>query len=516
MLPEAFPQHLVILGGGSAGWMAASYLDRSFNLPGRRRLEITLVESPDIGRIGVGEATIPSLRDFARYIGLDEATLMKRTSATFKHGIRFVDWNGPGTEYFHAFEAIENFRGFNPAPSWLARMATGAAGPFDEECGIQKQLALTGRAPKRMVDPDFFGQLPYAYHLDAEAFGDLLAEIAGDRGVTRIQQKVMGVDQNGDGDVTALRLADGTMIEGDFFIDCSGFSGFLINKTLGTPFESFGQYLLCDKAVAIPRPYGDGSSAAPYTLARALSNGWMWRIGLQTREGIGHVYSSRHIDPEAAERELRAAAAIPDEVPARHLDMRVGMPEVSWSRNVVAMGLAGGFIEPLESTGLHMVELALGYLVRYFPLSGINPAARDRFNQMMRERYIELRDFVAAHYSVTRRDDTSFWRDVRKPEHVPEGVSRRLALWSDRHPSSDDNDYSRLIFSHSNWQSVIYGLDAVGEEARANALRWCPSPGIHLERLEAALQQQMAALPPMSMWLEGLRTIPARDRPWNS
>ena len=514
MAVDAFPQHLVILGGGSAGWMAAAYLDRSFNLPGRRRLPITLVESPAIGRVGVGEATIPSLQRFVQFIGIDEATLMKRTHATFKHGVRFFDWNGPGSDYFHSFQAIDAFAGFNPGPSWLARRAAGVAGPFDRESGIQRQVALAGRAPKRMTDPDYMGALPYAYHLDAEAFGDLLADVARDRGVDHVKGRVSAVEQAEDGDVTALLLEDGRRIARDLFIDCSGFASLLIGKTLGVAFESFADHLLCDRAVALPLSYAEGESAVPYTAVTAMDAGWRWRIGLQHREGHGYVYSSRFLDPETAEARLRQAIGAGDEPPARHLQMRVGMPAESWRRNVIALGLAGGFLEPLESTGIHMVELALEYLVRYFPLSGINPAARDRFNRSTAERYHELRDFIAAHYCLSRRDDTPFWREVRQEAHVPAGVREKLTLWRDRHPAADDNQHSRLIFAHSSWQAILYGMEAVGDQAMANATKWTPNPGAHLPDLKTAEDRLIADLPSQAIWLKGLSTIPARERSW--
>ena len=514
MRPNTFPNRVVILGGGSAGWMSAAYLDRTFNLPDRKRLDIVLVESPAIGRIGVGEATIPTLRDFTAFIGIDEPTLMKRCNATFKHGVRFIDWNGPGTEYFHAFEAIESFRGLNPAPSWLARRAANVAAPFDEESGIQKRIAYAGLAPKRMVDPDFGGALPYAYHLDAEAFGDLLAEVAIKRGVRHVEGRVVEVEHGDDGDIAALRLDDGQTIAGDLFIDCSGFASVLLGKALATPFIDFGQHLLCDRAIAIPEPYREGAAPNSYTTAQALTSGWMWRIGLQSREGIGYVYSSAFIEPEAAERELRAAAGIGDTTPARHLDMRVGMPAVSWNRNVIGIGLAGGFIEPLESTGLHLCEIALANLVRYFPLSGINPAARDRFNLLMEQRYLELRDFIVGHYCATKRDDSPFWREVRKAERIPESVQTRLALWQDLHPSSEDNDATRLIFSHTNWQAVLYGLEAEGKAARENAAQWCPQPGSYLPELQRAYELLRKELAPQRLFLKGLATIPAREGGW--
>ena len=512
---DSFPRNLVILGGGSAGWLAAAYLDRSFNLPGRHRLPITVVESPQIGRIGVGEATIPSIRDVMLFLGIDEPTFMKRTRATFKQGIRFVDWNGPGSDYFHAFEALEQKMGLNPGPSWLARNATGEAASFDHECGTQRSIALAGLAPKRMTDPDFIGPLPYAYHFDAESFGDLLGEVARDRGVTHVQGLMVGVEKTNGGEIAALLLDDGTRVEGDFFIDCSGFEGLLIGKALKAGFESFAADLLCDSAVTIQRPYVDDGLANCFTTATALSAGWSWRIGLQNREGLGYVYSSRFLDKDGAEAELRATEGLSADLPARHITMKVGMRPQPWSRNVVAMGLAGGFIEPLESTGIYLTEVALRLLVRYFPLSGINPAARDRFNLKMRNNFSELRDFVVAHYCLTKRDDSPFWKAVTKPEHIPASLASRLAIWADRHPSLEDNDEYTALFGPSNWQSILYGMQSVGPDAVANAARWCPQPGAHLSELQQAKNELMTSLPSHRIWLEGLQTYSERTD-WGS
>jgi len=503
-----FPTHLVILGGGSAGWMTAAHLDRAFNLPGRRRLPITVVESPAIGRIGVGEATLPTLLQFTRRLGIDEATLMKRTQATFKHGVEFLDWAGPGTRYFHPFEALER-AGHNPGPSWLARRHRGVAGPFDEENGFQAAVARAGRAPKKMIDPDYLGQLPYAYHLDAEAYGDMLGELARLRGVAHVEGKVAGAERGEDGGVAALLLEDGRRIEGDLFVDCSGFRSLLLGETLGVPYDSFGDCLLCDRAVAIPRPYREGEAPQPYTVTQAMEAGWMWRIGLQNRLGLGYVYSSAFTSPEEAERALRAKAAIPGDFPARHLVMRPGIPQVSWKDNVIAIGLAGGFIEPLESTGLHMVELALDLLVRYFPLSGLNSACCTTYNRQMRRIWLELRDFIVAHFCLARPADTPFWREVAKEEHIPASLAERLAMWSDRHPDERDHENSRVLFANNSWQAIIYGLGAAGPQALANADRWCPNPGAQLPAFEHSRKVAMEALPSLELWLEGLASLPA-------
>ncbi len=513
MRPASFPDHLVILGGGSAGWMSAAFMDRTFNRPGERRLKITVVESEAIGRIGVGEATIPSIRDFAEYLGIDETTLMARTSATFKHGVQFEDWSEIGETCFHPFEAFDAAVGYNAGPSWLARKARGEAGAFALESGIQWALAKAGRSPKRLMDDDYKASFPYAYHLDAEAFGDLLSEIAQARGVERIVGDVVKVREKA-GEVLGFDLRDGSAVDGDFFLDCSGFASLLLGKTLKTPFVSYADHLLCDRAVAIRAPRAEGEAIPPMTRSRALSAGWMWRIGLQNREGIGYVYSRAHLSEADAEAELRAVAGIAADVPARHLAMRVGRAENAWAGNVVGLGLAGGFIEPLESTGLHMVEFGLKMLVRYFPLSGLNPASRDRYNDVMAAQYDDLRDFVAAHYNLSGRRDTPFWREVVKPEHTPDRVKQLMGVWADRHPSREDVDMQQTLFNHVSWQAIVYGIGKAPAAAVANADRWTMAPGAQMPHLAAGLAAAMDHLPSHDLWLEGLRTLPVTEGGW--
>ncbi len=495
--------------------MSAAFLDRTYNTPQRRQLEIVLVEAPAIGRIGVGEATLPTMRDFCSFLGIPEELLMQRTNATLKHGISLEGWNGPDSQLFHPFEALAPDVAINAGPSWLARRARGTARAFYEEMGVQSRLAYAGYSPKPMMDSGGYqSRLPYAYHFDAEAFADLLKEISLARGVVHVEGEVAEVGQTEHGDVSQLRLADRRVIEGDFFIDCSGFAALLNQKALGTPFVSFADDLLCDRAIAMPVPYAADEPIPPYTRAIAQSSGWRWQIGLQNRIGTGYVYSSAFQSQESAEMELRRALACAGDPPARHLKFRVGRPETTWNRNVVAVGLAGGFIEPLESTSIHMIEIALQSLVRYFPLSGINPAARDRFNIAVNERYAELRDFIVLHYCLSTRRDTPFWREVTQASHVPESLKARLELWRDRHPSAEDFAAERYLFSHHSWQAILYGMDAADPRAIANADYWLGDVDGLVQQIDNAVEAAKQDLPSHMIWLQGLRSIAVNHPGW--
>jgi tryptophan halogenase len=502
--PEGFPSRLVIVGGGTAGWLTAAYLDRAFNRDGARPLGITLVESAAIGRVGVGEATIPTLKRTLDFLGIRERDFLRRTKATLKHAIRFEDWARPGHVYYHPFEALETKVGIDPAPGWLMRRAAGSTVPFHVEAGIQSVVADAGRSPRRVEDAqDYLGRLPYAYHTNAEALGDMLCETACGRGVRRIVDEVVSVVQTEDGDIAALNTRNNGCIEGDFFDDCTGFASLLIGKVLKTPYQPFGQNLLCDRAVAIPSPYREPpANIAPYTTCTALSAGWMWKIGLQDRLGLGYVYSSAFTTPDQAERELRQKAGLDESLGARHLQMRVGRHAASWVRNCAAIGLSAGFIEPLESTGIYLVELAAAKLAAYFPLSGYNEGAVALFNAEMGEAYDSIRDFVVAHYCLTRRADTEFWREVQRRERIPDSLAQLLELWRDLPPMAAHIP-ARAFFGHANYQFILYGMDWTPPEVMRNAPRWGKG-NEDVDRIRQAAARALADLPQHSEWLASL------------
>ena len=462
---------VVIVGGGTAGWITAGYMVHTHNRLAPT-VELALIESPTAGRIGVGEATFPTLRRTLQRFGIDENEFLRRTGSTFKHGVKFQDWSRIGEHYHHPFEALETHATSNDAEDWIIRRVLGEARPFAYEYGVQALIADAGLCPRIASDPDYHGVLNYAYHIDADELGDFLAQRLTAAGVTHVRENVVDVKLDpSSGDILSLALADGRIIDGDFFVDCTGFASVLFGKALGVSFVSYADYLFADRAVAMRRGYATPDEPIdPFTTARALSNGWMWKVGLQQRSGQGYVYSSRFQDDEAAEREFRQTIGASDEEPSRLLRFPVGRTAVSWQKNCAAIGLSGGFIEPLESTGIYLIEEAASLLARLLPIDGPSPSSVSSFNRFMADLYEEIRDFIVLHYCLTKREDSDFWREVVKPEHWPDRVRHYLDIWSRRAPAGEDLS-TRSAFMAQSYQYVLFGLDWIGGEARRRAQR---------------------------------------------
>lgn len=487
------PFRVLVVGGGSAGWITAAYLDAVLNGLGKaraRNVVISLVESRSIGRIGVGEATIPSIRDTLGRIGISEADVLKATEATFKHGIRFCDWNGPGHAYFHPFDRRQNGRFDITGVGW---MQSDRSIPFADIVSVQPRLALAGLAPKTPNAGNYEGELNYAYHLNAEALADLLQRVAVERGVEHIEGKVTNVGLRGQsGHVDHVTLEDGRKIGADLFIDCSGFAAILIDKTLNVRFRDDSRWLPCDRAVTMQVPLSEGESPLPYTTATAMPAGWRWDIGLRSRRGTGYVYSSAYCSDDDAENHLRQINGHRD-LPVRKLQFPVGRREQAWVGNVVAIGLSAGFIEPLESTGLFLVEKAVLLLSEHFPFGGASGAGplRDRFNALMGREFDELLPFVALHYIQATRADTPFWIDARNPDRYPDRLRELMQLWERKPPSQSDFEFWDTCFHAENYEYILYGLGW-----RPSALT--PSTGQHppqqvavVERAFETLQQRL-------------------------
>lgn len=459
----AGPASLVIVGGGTAGWLTAGYIASTI---GRNRpLSITLIEAPDIGIIGVGEATIPTLVSTIRDMGIGEDDFLRNVNGAFKQAIRFQNWlHDPEVKpsyFYHPFHksaeldilAAAQYLHYNPSagPEAYARMAT----PQTMACDANK-------APGPLAGAAQSG-LNYAYHMDAALFGKFLRDRFENVPVKRLEGHVIGVLRNAAGDIDAVVLKDGTRVNADMFIDCSGFRGLLINQHLDVPFTSFSQWLPCDRALAISVPYRPGDRVKPYTQATAQKNGWIWDINLASRRGVGHVYSSDYTDRQGAEDALRAylGNSWPKGADIREIPIRVGRCDRLWDRNCVAIGLAGGFIEPLESTGIYLIETGIKYLVDHWPLLGATDEHRWSYNHLMHEAYEEVLQFVFMHYFTSQRTDTAFWRDFKdRVDGLPGDFGRRLMLWRSKYPSVHDaRVMSGNVFGYESAIAILSGMD---------------------------------------------------------
>ncbi len=513
-------QDVLIVGGGTAGWLTAAFLARHLGTA-RGGVRITLVESTDIGIIGVGEGTFPSIRGTLSAIGIPEARFLEACSATYKQGIRFDHWvRPPGTpgpdHYFHPFSQPSQRPG---APELLPYWLVGEAGQgraFAEAVTLQKAVADARHAPKRAADGDYLGPLNYAYHFDAGRFAVLLAEQAQALGVKRVIATVDRVDLDEQGAIAAVHTREAGELRAGLYVDCSGFRARLIGEALGAPFRSMRDVLFVDRALAMQVPYARADAPiASYTIASAQENGWIWDIGLQERRGIGHVYSSRHCDDEKAERTLRRyIGAASDGLTPRKLTLDIGYRETQWVKNCVAVGLSGGFLEPLESSGIGLIETAAYLIAQLFPFNGDTPPVAKHFNAFMRERYARIVDFIKLHYGLTRRTDTAFWRDNADPASFTESLRDKLAMWRCRPPQRLDFITDVEMYLPASWQYVLYGMEfktelgagsaalTRGEEARrefatieqlgAHALRDLPPHRTLIEQLLARTDRRAA------------------------
>lgn len=450
------PYSIVILGGGTAGWMAANLF--AHRLKGKP-VKVSLVESPDIGIIGVGEGSTPTLRRFFSDLDIPESTWMAECNATYKVSIRFKGWSpGMGPEaYSHPF---------------ISQLDTFSERPFHVNCRTRRlgldvvtspdkflfngYLAEQGLAP---VTPDNFPfRIEYGYHFDSGKLGEFLKQRALQQSVNHIQTNVESATTQQNGDIAALRTKDGSTIDGDFFVDCSGFRSLLLQNTLGVKFRSFKDNLFNDAAVVLPT---EALSTPPVeTCATALSTGWTWKIPLTNRTGNGYVYSQDYLSADNAEEELRRHLGLLDsDVEARHLNMRVGQTEQHWSHNCLGLGLSQGFIEPLEATALHLVQIGIETFLDAFIGGEMTDKNRDSFNEAMTERFERVRDYIVAHYKLNTRDDSDYWRDNRNNMKLSEPLLQLLDVWYRKGDLTQEIQKQDMAshFGSTSWHCLLAG-----------------------------------------------------------
>jgi len=455
--------------------MTAAYLSKTL-----RNLDVTLVESPEVPIIGVGEATFSTIKLFFDFLGLDEKDWMPACSAAYKLAIKFVNWRGDGSHFYHPFQRYEVVDGYNLGEWWLKLLRHEA--PFDYSCFVIPALCDAQRSPRFMdglvfdekVQGHFSAksengnsmlahhrlQYPYAYHFDAALLARFLRDYATRRGVQQILDTVVDVPLREDGSIARVETLAHGAVEGDLFVDCTGFRGLLISQALGEPFCSFSDSLLCDRAVALRVPVDvERQGIEPFTTATALSAGWIWKIPLYGRIGTGYVYSSHFQSPAEAEREMRRhLGPVCLGCEPNHIQMRIGRCRNSWVKNCVAIGLSSGFVEPLESTGIFFIQHGIEELVRHFPDGDLEDVALRSYNRQVAECIDGVRDFLLIHYRATDRSDTEFWRATNHTV-LPDSLVERLSLWEKRMPNERNINPSYHGFDSYSYSVMLLGLN---------------------------------------------------------
>lgn len=457
---------IVIVGGGTAGWLAACHLAKKLEPLKNEAISITLIDSPDIPTIGVGEGTVPVMKDTLRYFGISEAEFVQTCDVSFKQSIKFVDWevapkNGQSSFYHHVFD-YPKLSPVDVTPYWLLDEDQGR-GHYADLVSVQSHACNLGVGPKRPVDKEYAGIFNYAYHLDAGKFTALLANHAIEKlGVINIKANVVKVLTTEDNHIAGVMTDLPSTIEADMFVDCTGFKSLLVEQALGGEFISKQDVLLTDTALAVQVPYDDPAQAIPpYTISTAKENGWIWDIGLQTRRGIGYVYSSKHQSKEDALSTISEYVGKPlGPSDVRTINMKVGYQKQPWINNCVAMGLSQGFVEPLEATGLLMFDVTARMFADMLPANDdLLAVSAKRFNASITQMWESTCDFIKLHYCISKRDDSQFWRDNRNTNSISSELEAKLQIWSHKVPSQFDFQYSVDSFRLDNFLYVLYGMN---------------------------------------------------------
>jgi tryptophan halogenase len=447
-------ERIVIVGGGTAGWMAAAVLSRLKGGRGRDPA-ITLIESEQIGTVGVGEATIPPFVEFNKLLEIDERELLSAVQGTFKLGIQFVNWGKVGDSYIHPFGNYGyEIGGISFHQVWRSLRQAGDRRPI-QAFNAETVAAHFGRfAPTPKNQQGDLPPINYAYHIDAGRYARFLRTYAEARGVVRREGKVADVTLDGEsGHVSSVAMDNGDLVPGDLFIDCSGFRGLLIEQALETGYEDWTHWLPCNRAVALPCQREDGSPPLPYTRATAHSAGWQWQVPLQHRNGNGHVYCSEFMEDEEAHSILVGNIAGKPAADPNFLRFVTGRRKKFWNRNVVALGLSAGFMEPLESTSIHLINTGINKLISLLSLDGITQVQEDAFNRLTRKEYERIRDFLILHYHQTSRNDSEFWNYCRTMS-VPDSLTEKVELFRANGQIFREEDE---LFTETSWAAVMMG-----------------------------------------------------------
>lgn len=519
-------RRLVIVGGGSAGWIVAAYLNGALNARGKHKtVDIALIESPDVPRIAVGEATIPNIVKSLGVIGVDEIDFMKATDATFKQSIQFVNWEqNDGSSYHHPFNILRS----EPIDTWGRDWLSSRRDvPFIDTVSDQPRICEMNLAPKMLGEWTFGHPFQYAYHMNALKLADYLRDFSSARGVMHVSANVVDVTVRENGYIDYVTTDDNRSISGDIFIDCTGFKSLLLGQTLGVSNIDFSQFLLCDQAIVAHFPYDHYYPGVirPYTTSTALSAGWTWDIPMQSRRSLGYVHSSAFIAEEQAIGELASYQGVtPEEVESTLVKFHVGQKQKAWHANCIAIGLSGGFIEPLESTGLYLCDEAAAILAEHFPYKNDDiDVLAFRFNRHMSNRYYEILDFINMHYCLTKRTDTAFWREIQRPERINDRLKAKLEFWKIKEPSKlDFVDQFFPGFSHANidqsdidprppvdtgrlwhyesYKAVLYGMNYHGFDPKTRPLEDRP-PTKKMDIIRERVKHAPQFLAPHDAWL---------------
>ncbi len=492
---------IAIVGGGTAGWLSAAVIAAHHKTDGPNGLQIVLVESSDIPTIGVGEGTWPTMKNTLRKIGIKESDLFKHCHAAFKQGGKFIDWvHGNGDFYYHPFTVPLGYGRLDLAP-YVSDIEQ-----FAVESNFQHHVCEAGLAPRSMAEKEYSGQCNYAYHLDAGAFADLLKRhCKSELSVEHVIDTVDDAELDGEGNILSISLGEGGRLTADLFIDCTGFSSLLLGQKMGVEFLAKDDVLFNDSALALHVPYGsEDHPLATHTIATGQNAGWIWDIGLPSRRGVGHVYSSKYLsDDEAANNLAKYVGVQPGELEPRKIGFNSGHRAKFWHKNCVAVGMSAGFVEPLEATAIMLVEISARYIAENMPSdTDIMRITARRFNQQMDYRWGRIIDFLKLHYMLTKRTEP-YWQAHLDPATIPESLCEDLAIWACRGPISADFDSAIELFPAASYQYVLYGMGFKPDFSKQAYL--------YKEQLQARriiqqnqqlTQQMLRSLPPHREYIE--------------